>query len=84
MYVQYILCIVLYILYIWPVALTPILTKCFKRLVLANLKAFLTPSPEPFQFAPPLTALSLHLSDLVVTMSLWSQISAVMCCYHNE
>ena len=38
-----------------PVALTPIITNCFKRLVLAHLKTSLPPTPDPFQFAYPRT-----------------------------
>ena len=34
-----------------PVALTPIVMKCFERLVLAHLKNCLTPSLDPHQFA---------------------------------
>uniref|UniRef100_A0A3Q3E360 Reverse transcriptase domain-containing protein n=1 Tax=Labrus bergylta TaxID=56723 RepID=A0A3Q3E360_9LABR len=34
-----------------PVALTPIIMKCFERLVLARIKNHLSPSLDPFQFA---------------------------------
>ncbi|KAI3351732.1 hypothetical protein L3Q82_020240 [Scortum barcoo] len=34
-----------------PVALTPIITKCFERLVLAHLKSCLPPTLDPQQFA---------------------------------
>ncbi|KAI3359381.1 hypothetical protein L3Q82_002885 [Scortum barcoo] len=34
-----------------PVALTPIITKCFERLVLAHLKSCLPPTLDPHQFA---------------------------------
>ena len=34
-----------------PVALTPIISKCFERLVLAHLKTCLPPTLDPFQFA---------------------------------
>uniref|UniRef100_A0A3Q3G1R3 Reverse transcriptase domain-containing protein n=1 Tax=Labrus bergylta TaxID=56723 RepID=A0A3Q3G1R3_9LABR len=34
-----------------PVALTPIIMKCFERLVLAHLKNCLPPTLDPFQFA---------------------------------
>lgn len=34
-----------------PVALTPIITKCFERLVLAHLKSCLSPTLDPYQFA---------------------------------
>ena len=34
-----------------PVALTPIITKCFERLVLVHLKASLPPTLDPYQFA---------------------------------
>ena len=34
-----------------PVALTPILMKCFERLVMDNIRAVLPPSLDPFQFA---------------------------------
>ncbi|KAI3377374.1 hypothetical protein L3Q82_008562, partial [Scortum barcoo] len=34
-----------------PVALTPIITKCFDRLVLAHLKSCLPPTLDPHQFA---------------------------------
>ncbi|MGL4742424.1 MAG: reverse transcriptase domain-containing protein, partial [Sarcina sp.] len=33
------------------VALTPIVIKCFERLVLAHLKDFLPPTLDPYQFA---------------------------------
>ncbi|KAL0161432.1 hypothetical protein M9458_045157, partial [Cirrhinus mrigala] len=34
-----------------PVALTPILMKCFERLVMQHIKTVLPPSLDPFQFA---------------------------------
>ncbi|KAL0194797.1 hypothetical protein M9458_008369, partial [Cirrhinus mrigala] len=34
-----------------PVALTPILMKCFERLVMKHIKSVLPPSLDPFQFA---------------------------------
>ncbi len=34
-----------------PVALTPILMKCFERLVMQHIKSVLPPSLDPFQFA---------------------------------
>ena len=34
-----------------PVALTLIITKCFKRLVLAHIKTSLPPTLDPYQFA---------------------------------
>ena len=34
-----------------PVALTPIIMKCFERLVLHHIKAFLPPTLDPHQFA---------------------------------
>ncbi|KAL0184059.1 hypothetical protein M9458_019755, partial [Cirrhinus mrigala] len=34
-----------------PVALTPILMKCFERLVMQHIKSVLSPSLDPFQFA---------------------------------
>ncbi|KAI3362442.1 hypothetical protein L3Q82_012246 [Scortum barcoo] len=34
-----------------PVAITPIITKCFERLVLAHLKSCLPPTLDPHQFA---------------------------------
>lgn len=34
-----------------PVALTPILMKCFERLVLQHIKSVLPPALDPFQFA---------------------------------
>ena len=34
-----------------PVALTPILMKCFERLVMEHIKSVLPPSLDPFQFA---------------------------------
>ncbi len=34
-----------------PVALTPILMKCFERLVMHHIKSVLPPSLDPFQFA---------------------------------
>ncbi len=34
-----------------PVALTPILMKCFERLVMQQIKSVLPPSLDPFQFA---------------------------------
>ncbi len=34
-----------------PVALTPILIKCFERLVMHHIKSVLPPSLDPFQFA---------------------------------
>ncbi|KAI5613924.1 hypothetical protein C0J50_11223 [Silurus asotus] len=34
-----------------PVALTPVIAKCFERLVLTHLKACLPPSLNPYQFA---------------------------------
>ncbi|KAG5266197.1 hypothetical protein AALO_G00250850 [Alosa alosa] len=34
-----------------PVALTPIIMKCFERLVMSHIKAILPPTLDPFQFA---------------------------------
>ena len=34
-----------------PVALTPIIMKCFERLVLSHIKSTLPPSLDPYQFA---------------------------------
>ncbi|KAI4899213.1 hypothetical protein NFI96_005202 [Prochilodus magdalenae] len=34
-----------------PVALTPIIMKCFKRLVMRHIKTLLPPSVDPLQFA---------------------------------
>ncbi|KAK0135165.1 putative RNA-directed DNA polymerase from transposon X-element [Merluccius polli] len=34
-----------------PVALTPIIMKCFERLVMSHIKSILSPTLDPFQFA---------------------------------
>ncbi|KAK0146207.1 hypothetical protein N1851_014489 [Merluccius polli] len=34
-----------------PVALTPIIMKCFERLVMSHIKSILPPTLDPFQFA---------------------------------
>ena len=34
-----------------PVALTPIIMKCFERLVMSQIKSILPPTLDPFQFA---------------------------------
>jgi len=34
-----------------PVALTPIIMKCFERLVMTHIKSILPPTLDPFQFA---------------------------------